>query len=142
MEVFEKINLILKEKSLTKREFAKKLIALEPKSSRTGETMTEKVIYTYLSGKTVINSNLIPYIAEALNIAEQELFTDSKTNRLKYLKYILKNPSEEELKLINNLSTNIPNNTKSKELVSLLPYIPDAMLESFIKKAKQVRAIL
>lgn len=142
MEIFEKINLIIKEKSLTKREFAKKLIALEPKSSRTGETMSEKVIYTYLSGKTVINSNLIPYIAEALNITEQELFIDNKSNRLKYLKYILKNPSKEELNLINSLNEDTNKSNQAKELISLLPYIPEAMLHSFIKKATQVKSIL
>ena len=55
MELYNKINLILKEKKLTKKEFAKRLVALEPKSSRTGEIISEKIVYFYLSGKTVIN---------------------------------------------------------------------------------------
>ena len=40
MEVFEAINNILEEKKISKREFVTKLIALEPKSNRTGEIIS------------------------------------------------------------------------------------------------------
>ncbi len=42
MEVYERINSLLKQKHLTKREFAKRLRDLEPKLHSTGETPTEK----------------------------------------------------------------------------------------------------
>ena len=77
MEVYEQINLIIEEKNLTKKEFAQRLLALEPRSKRTGETMSEKAVYAYLSGKSVINADLIPYIAEALDIPEQALFSET-----------------------------------------------------------------
>jgi len=53
MEVHNQINLLIEERNLTKREFAKKLIALEPKSKRTGEIMSEKTVYAYLSGAVI-----------------------------------------------------------------------------------------
>jgi len=48
MEVFEVINNILSDKKMTKREFAQKLIALAPRSNRTGEIISENIIYSYL----------------------------------------------------------------------------------------------
>jgi transcriptional regulator with XRE-family HTH domain len=141
MEVYEKINLIIQEKGLTKREFAKRLIALEPKSNRTGEVMSEKTVYAYLNGKATINANLIPYIAEALDIAEQELFVDTKRNRIRYLKYILKDPSNEEISVIKSHLKKDNLQKIEKELIELLPYIPKIMLEELILKAKQIQTI-
>ena len=141
MEVYEKINLIIQEKGLTKREFAKRLIALEPKSNRTGEVMSEKTVYAYLNGKATINANLIPYIAEALDIAEQELFVDTKRNRIRYLKYILKDPSNEEISVIKSHLKKDNLQKIEKELIELLPYIPKIMLEKLILKAKQIQTI-
>ncbi len=43
MEVYENINTILKNKGETKRWFAKRLLELEPRLERTGETPTEKI---------------------------------------------------------------------------------------------------
>ena len=77
MEVFEIINHILEEKHMTKREFAQRLIALEPKSNRTGEVISENIVYAYLSGKTAIKSFLIPYIADVLGVPEQLLFEEN-----------------------------------------------------------------
>jgi transcriptional regulator with XRE-family HTH domain len=79
MEVYERINKILKQQNLSKREFATRLRNLEPRLKTTGEAPNEKTIYGYLSGHTSIAIELIPYIADALGIEEQSLFTD--TNR-------------------------------------------------------------
>ncbi|MDR2080338.1 MAG: hypothetical protein LBP54_00420 [Campylobacteraceae bacterium] len=63
MEVWEKINYILAEKNMSKKEFASKLTALEPKIKRTGETPSFYTILGYLYGKREIKTELIPYIS-------------------------------------------------------------------------------
>jgi hypothetical protein len=77
MEVFEVINNILNENNMTKREFAQKLIALEPKSNQTGEIISENIVYSHLSGHTAIKTYLIPYISDVLGIPEQFLFEEN-----------------------------------------------------------------
>lgn len=74
MEVWEKVNYLISEKQITKQEFANKLLQLEPKLKRTGETPSIQTILGYLYGKREIKIELIPYIAETLNVSEQELF--------------------------------------------------------------------
>jgi transcriptional regulator with XRE-family HTH domain len=74
MEVWEKINYLLEEKNMTKQEFANKLVALEPKLKRTSESPSALTILGYLYGKRELKIELIPYIAEVLNVDEQELF--------------------------------------------------------------------
>lgn len=71
MELYKKLNLLIKEKNLNKKNFAIKLIALEPKLKSTGEIPTIKTIYGYLSGDIALKIELIPYIAEVLEIPEQ-----------------------------------------------------------------------
>jgi len=74
MEVYKKINYLLKEKSISKKEFADRLISLSPKLKTTGITPSLQTIYRYLNGQREIKIELIPYIAEVLHISEQELF--------------------------------------------------------------------
>ncbi len=76
MNVAEKINYLLVEKNMSKREFAQRLISLEPRLERTGKAPSESTIYGYLNGGREIKIELIPYIAEILDVLEQELFTD------------------------------------------------------------------
>jgi transcriptional regulator with XRE-family HTH domain len=76
MNVTDKINYLLEEKGMSKREFAQKLLSLTPILERTGKTPSESTIYGYLNGGREIKIELIPFIAEALNITEQELFTN------------------------------------------------------------------
>ncbi|MEA2099517.1 MAG: hypothetical protein U9P72_05230, partial [Campylobacterota bacterium] len=64
----------LEEKKLTKQEFASNLIRLEPKLKRTGETPSTQTILGYLYGKRELKIELIPYIADVLEVDEQELF--------------------------------------------------------------------
>lgn len=75
MTVSEKINFLLTEKEMTKREFATKLLELEPRLDGTGKPPSESTVYGYLNGGREIKIELIPYIAEVLNITEQELFS-------------------------------------------------------------------
>ncbi len=154
MEVYERINLFLEEKNLTKREFAKKLQDLEPKLKSTGETPTEKTIYKYLNGKIGIKIELIPYIAEVLQVNEQELFTNDEKTRKKYFQNLLKTATPEEIDIVktkfdlkvNTLSVlkepdNIYNKEKSLEaqLIALLPYAPKPLLQNFINKLKELK---
>ena len=53
MEVYEKINLLIKEKKLSKKEFAEKIRNLEVKLKSTGEIPTIKAIYAYLNGDKI-----------------------------------------------------------------------------------------
>lgn len=74
MEIIDKINYLIKEKKLQKKDFVKQLQLLEPKLKSTGNIPSEQTIYGYLNGKRELKVELIPYIAEVLNIQEQELF--------------------------------------------------------------------
>lgn len=75
MEIWEKINYILQEKKISKKDFIKNILALEPKLKTTDETPTEQTIYRYLNGQREIKVELIPYISEVLGVNEQDLFT-------------------------------------------------------------------
>jgi len=103
MEVFEKINLILQEKKMSKKDFSIKLRNLEPKLNSTFEIPSEKSIYAYLNGRIGIKIELIPYIAEVLEIPEQILFDDSSRARKIYLKHILQSATSSEKEYIKSI---------------------------------------
>lgn len=75
VEVFEKINFLLQEKSISKKEFVDRLRGLEPRLRGSGEIPSEQTIYRYLNGSRELKVELISYIAEALGVSEQELFS-------------------------------------------------------------------
>lgn len=75
MNIIEKINFLLQEKALSKKEFANKLRKLEPKLLATDDIPSEQTIYRYLNGSRELKVELIPYIAEVLEVNEQELFS-------------------------------------------------------------------
>ncbi|EFC33196.1 hypothetical protein C414_000080172 [Campylobacter jejuni subsp. jejuni 414] len=74
MKVVERINEILKAKNISKRELARRLIDLDMRTSKTGETPTESSIYAYLNGNIELKADMLPFIAEALDIDEQDFF--------------------------------------------------------------------
>lgn len=76
MEVWEKINYLLIEKDISKKDFVDKVLSLEPRLKQTGEVPSIQTFYRYLNNQREIKIELIPYIAEALNVTEQELFTN------------------------------------------------------------------
>lgn len=154
MNIHERINSLIQEKNLTKREFSKRLRDLEPKLNSTGETPTEKTIYKYLDGSNAIKIELIPYIAEVLQVTEQELFTNDKKSRKKFFQNILKSATNEEMQMIKNkleikeyenFVVNEPkseyNNSKSleNEVISLLPYAPKPLLENLKLKLTELK---
>ncbi len=61
LDVYEKINYLLTEKNMTKKQFADKLIELSPKLKSTGEIPSSQTILGYLYGKREIKIELIPY---------------------------------------------------------------------------------
>ena len=150
MEIYEKINIILKERRILKKEFVQKLLLLEPKLKRTGEIPSEQTIYSYLNGTINLKLELIPYIAEALDITEQELFDTTEKSRMKYLKYILNNPTKKEIEYIkdkviindkNNTDINTILTNEFQEIMYLLKYAPVPLLEKFKSKLKSFKKI-
>lgn len=106
MKVYEKLTNIIKHKGLTRKEFAEKLIDLSPKVNRVGEAPTISTIYGYLNGRISIPIELVPYIADVLNIAEQEMFDTSYGANKKYLKLMLETSSHKELIEYSAMTTN------------------------------------
>lgn len=70
-----KNKLSFRREKITKQEFAHKLVTLQPNLKRTGESPSVQTILGYLYGKRELKVELIPYIAEVLEVNEQELFT-------------------------------------------------------------------
>ena len=64
METFERINQLPKINKMSKKEFSKRVLELEPKLKNTGEIPSLNTIYAYLNGRIGIKIELIPYIAE------------------------------------------------------------------------------
>lgn len=159
MEIYERINQLIKEKHLTKRDFAQRLIALEPKLKSTGETPTEKTIYKYLNGSIAIRIELIPYIAEALQVMEQELFLTSKKQRLDFFRKMVQTANDEELEIIKKRlltkyeaseilkryetddSQRIKNSIKD-DVIYMLEYAPEPLLESLFLKLKDMQTYI
>ena len=149
MEVYERINLLLQERKLSKKDFATKLRNLEPKLKSTYEVPSEKSIYAYLSGRIGIRIELIPYIAEVLDIPEQFLFDDSERARMMLLKTISKNLlSNEKEFLLQKLG--IKEKEKQVQIIprnifhsinDLLIYAPEPFLRSIETTLKNYKTI-
>lgn len=123
MRVKERINEILKEKNISKRELAKRLINLDMRASKTGETPTESSIYAYLNGNIEIKADMIPFIADALGVFEQELFGDKKQSE----------------KILKRLYINDELSYKYREIIELLEYLSPKTLEILLNSLKQNR---
>ncbi|MDP3265948.1 MAG: hypothetical protein Q8M39_03875 [Sulfuricurvum sp.] len=108
MEIIDKINYLIKEKNLQKKDFVKMLQAIEPKLKSTGEVPSEQTIYGYLNGKRELKVELIPYIAEVLGVDEQELFRFDIEYATEY---------------------NLRYSKDAREILDLLQYTPKPMLE-------------
>lgn len=148
MEVYEKINELLREKKMSKKEFSTKLRNLEPKLKNTGEVPSEKAVYSYLSGYIGLKIELVPFIAEVLDIPEQILFDDSSYTRIKYMKHILKNMDTSEKSFIeetfckNSVSKERTQSQKEySEIIDLLSYAPPAYIEKLKLSLKDFKSI-
>ena len=115
VEVWEKINYLLAEKKISKKEFADRLVALAPKLKPIDESPSAQTILGYLYGKREIKVELIPYIAEVLGVSEQELFTFDLEYAQNY---------------------NYRQSKEVREILELLPYAPVSVI-SHIKEQLQ-----
>lgn len=129
MEVYEKINYLIDEKKITKREFVNKLLSLEPKLKTTGEVPSEQTIYRYLNAQRELKIELIPYIAEVLEVDEQELFRFDVEYATEYnLRY------SKDARMILDLLRYVPKNMIEHILTVLMEYKKN--YESGVKSIK------
>ena len=144
MEVYEKINLYLKDRKISKKEFAERLIQLGVKLKNTGSVPSENTIYAYLNGRIGIKIELIPYIAEVLNIPEQLLFDDSARARKTFLKYITESISSEEKEFLKarvcgeKATQSVPKD-RFYTIQDLLIYAPDMFLNELERTLKEYK---
>ncbi len=117
MELFDKINYLIEEKGLNKKKFTDIFLSLEPRLRTTGNPPSKGSIYSYLSGKREIKVELIPYIAEALGVREQELFEFN----IEYASEFNRNQSKEVREIIELLQY-LPNNKLRELKDALLKY--------------------
>lgn len=120
MEVWEKINYLIEEKKLTKKDFIKKLLQLEPRLKSTGEIPSSSTINGYLYGQREIKIELIPYVAEALEIKEQELFNFDIEYASDY---------------------NIRYSKEAREILDLLQYAPKNMIEHIKNRLRDFKTL-
>ncbi len=116
MTILERINAILKSKNMSKRELVHRIIALEYRAAKTGEIPTESSIYAYLNGTIELKADLLPYIAQALNIYEQELFS-SEAKSQKILQKIYRNNIERYAEIIDLLEYVSPKTLETLEAI-------------------------
>ncbi|RBQ29655.1 helix-turn-helix domain-containing protein [Aliarcobacter vitoriensis] len=151
MEVYEKLNYILKEQKISKRNFSNKLRDLEPKLKTTGNIPSENTIYSYLSGRITIPIELIPYIADVLNITEQELFDTSNYSKKRYINYFVKNiqkVDKVDFEYFKNLIDNKINNNLKEDsnvdfykLKELLKYAPTSFINKLIDRLEEFKTL-
>ncbi|CZE46948.1 helix-turn-helix domain-containing protein [Campylobacter geochelonis] len=125
MLVHEKINQIIKLKGMNKKEFATKFLALAPQLKSTGDTPSLPTIYNYLNGNREIKADMLPFIAQALDISEQELFFKNDKDIEDFYKRLL----------LNDEATSMFSKSKSQQItkiISLCSYAPEPLLDKLI----------
>ncbi len=154
MEVYENINRLLKKRSISKKYFCENLSNLGPTLKRTGEPPSVKTVYKYLQGALTIPIELVPYIAEALQVPEQELFRSDQDKNMDYIRYYVENSTLEEIEKLksyfhsyNGISSGkidvAPVDLeKIEEVLKLLPYAPKKFLEEVVEKLQMVKKSL
>lgn len=120
MELYEKVNYLIAEKDMNKKEFANKFLSLNPKLRTTGEAPSLSSIYNYLTGKREIKVELIPYIAEALDVKEQELFEFN----LEYL-----------------AEYNYAQSKEVREIIDLLEYLPTVAVKNLRSRLEEYKKL-
>jgi len=154
LKTYENITLLIKSKGFTRKEFAQTLINLQPNANRISETPTLSTIYGYLNGRINIPIDLISFIAEALDVTEQELFDTSSKSRKRCFKYFLQNASKDELEYFHNfINSQIHNNIninygkvimntkttndKLEQISELLKYAPVNFMDKIIARLQK-----
>lgn len=85
-----------------------RLLELEPRLEGIGKPPSESTVYGYLNGGREIKIELTPYIAEALGVNEQELFSSDIEYSSEY---------------------NVRYSKEAREILDLLKYAPKSAIE-------------
>ena len=141
METYEIINKILVQQEMTKREFARRLISLEPKSNRTGEIISETTIYAYLNGQNAMQLYLIPYISDVLGIPEQFLFEENEKVRMRLIRYITNSLSTNEKLHLKTILSNDKNIESQNEILDLIKYAPQPLLNRIKNLLEEIKIL-
>ena len=120
MQVIEKINFLLEEKNISKKEFVAKLQSLSPKLYATGEVPSEQTIYRYLNGSRELKVEILPYFAEVLGVKEQEFF---------------------EFDIEFSSENNIKQSKEFREILNLLPYLPTKALKELKSRLQECKKL-
>jgi transcriptional regulator with XRE-family HTH domain len=120
VNIIEKINFLLEEKGISKKEFVEKLQKLEPKLKGTGDIPSEQTIYRYLNESRELKVELIPYIAEVLEVTEQDLFTFDLEYACNY---------------------NYRQSKEVRTIIELLQYAPNGIVEHIKEQLMKHKAI-
>jgi transcriptional regulator with XRE-family HTH domain len=98
INVYQRIDYLRIKKGWLKRDLILKIQELEPTTTRKGTIPSESTLYAYFNGNTSIHMDLIPYIAEVLNVPEIELFIFDDKCRKDFIKYIVNSLSYKEIR--------------------------------------------
>ena len=120
MEIYEKINYLIEEKKMTKKEFVDKVIELEPRLKNSGETPSIQTIYRYLNGSRELKVEILPYFAEVLGVKEQEFF---------------------EFDIEFTSENNIKQSKEFREILNLLPYLPTKALKELKSRLQEYKKL-
>jgi transcriptional regulator with XRE-family HTH domain len=154
MQIYENINRLLQDKKVSKRDFVQRLINLNPNLKRTGEVPSVKTIYKYLNGSLSIPIELVSYIAEALNVPEQEIFRESTEKDYRYLRLLIENASTndlEKMRIFFDTSIKLKNLQSSRfdyrsqqidKLLSLLPYAPPILIDEVVNTLEEIKSLV
>jgi len=140
MEVYERINVLLKEKNMKKRDLAQAITRANFQLKSTGDAPSEKALYAYLSGKNSLRVELLPAIAEALGVSICELYGVCERDRQRILEHILNNPTAQESKQILQHGTASAahaakegiNTYAYRAVMELLPFASEVFLKRLI----------
>jgi hypothetical protein len=88
-----------------------------------------------------INANLIPYIADVLQVSEQSLFIDDTKTRNRLLKYLLQSLSTEERKTIEKFYIEKIALKQHANIISLLSYASEPILKKIEKILLNMKSI-
>ncbi|WP_418185136.1 hypothetical protein ACNSOS_09725 [Aliarcobacter vitoriensis] len=120
MEIYEKINYLVEESNMTKKEFVDRVLSLEPRMKNTGEIPSAQTIYRYLNGSRELKVEILPYFAEVLGVKEQEFFEFD----IEYASY-----------------NNLKQSKEIREILNLLEYLPTKAIKDLKNRLYEYKVL-